>query len=57
METVWTGDPPGKDLNMRQAIRQPAFYNINGGKVQMDDLIGDTSNCDPSIVVFLRSLG
>lgn len=58
-EVRFEGKPSerAKKLNLREAMRQSSFLDVNGNERNMDDLIGGPSEGSVSIVVFLRSLG
>lgn len=59
VEITFSGNPNEKArrLDHREAIRKHSIYSTDGTKVSIDDLIGDPSNNQVSVVVFLRSLG
>lgn len=58
--TLFSGEPTERariSINHRQVIRKLPLTSIYGEPVLFDNLIGPPSTLQPSIVVFLRSLG
>ena len=58
-QTEFSGKPPvtAQTLNHREAVREHRIYNLDGETVAMDQLIGEPTMNQISVVVFLRSLG
>jgi hypothetical protein len=58
-DTLYSGKPSeiARQLNPREVIRKPSFLSVDGDKIYMDDLIGQPSEEQISVVVLLRSLG
>mmetsp|Transcript_32931 Transcript_32931/g.93628 ORF Transcript_32931/g.93628 Transcript_32931/m.93628 type:complete len:130 (+) Transcript_32931:60-449(+) len=55
----FSGNPPEKarTLNHREVLREHQIYNVDGETIKMDQLIGEPTSNQVSVVVFLRSLG
>lgn len=58
-QVKFSGNPPEKarTLNHREVLREHQIYNVDGETIKMDQLIGEPTSNQVSVVVFLRSLG
>jgi hypothetical protein len=58
-KTSFSGSPSeiARKSNPREVIRSDTLFKLSGEAVKIDDLIGEPSSDQVSIVVFLRSLG